>query len=489
MKHFVKKIYKLSKIWLASIVISIFIISTGTATIRSLLIPFTVEPASEKSLSTRILHMIAFTFMNQPGIRIVHHAPKWTSEDILKPIFQQEVAQSAQDQNCSYVIYGSVSLFGKQLSINAVLLNSKNQSVIYATSGLLDQVDDLPKWLDAWLETAITKMTHHEICQIKGQSVKTTNVHIHNIKNEIIGMDIADINNENINEILLYSAINVTAYDRKFNEIASVYATMGKTIIYARWLPFRSCLVISETSGTDILSTIYQWKNNQFSKIKTYSGWFISDLASLDTIVAQNRRYTDYWGPIMKMNGTLNHLLPDPFPIPISTHIFRFTFFHVNKTPFLVAFDKNDKLVVHLDNQLLWRSSQPFGGSLNFIDVQQDTGDIDDYTRQFIPSRLLTCNIDSDPSDELIVCENRSMSGRLFEKSRWFSEGVVHILKWTGSEMQTIWTSKKQPGPVTGYDIEISKTSSRMWITSVLKQHSFFRNGLSRVVSYELLLE
>jgi hypothetical protein len=79
------------------------------------------------------------------------------------------------------------------------------------------------------------------------------------------------------------------------------------------------------------------------------------------------------------------------------------------------------------------------------------------------------------------------MSGRIFENSRWFSQGVVHVMHWTGSEMQVKWTSKKQPGPVTAYAIERNGHHWRLWIACILKQQHLFRKGLSRIVVYDLL--
>jgi len=463
-----------------------FPINLNAAT-RILTIPFTVIPESRQLIAKQINHSISFNLMHKSNIEIVKSDKIFSFSDMLAPEFKEKVYQIASEQNCAYILYGSVNIFGKSLSMNAVLLDSTKPSNIYTTTETLNKVEQIPDWLNNWLRSAMKKMTPAKPdrhMQNKNQIL------IENIKDEIIGMDIADLNQDSINEILLYCPGQVMVVDNAFNTIHIRKSKLGQTVVFAQWIDISktdSCLVISETSGSNIVTGLYRWKDNQWHLIHNYSGWFITSLKATNTIIAQQRKYSDYWGDIMQMQGQLfDKLSSHPFDMPVDANIFDFNVIHVHNQPLFLKYDKNDCLNVFRKNSLLWRSSQVMGGSIHFIEVQTDSGQIDAIKRKYIPSRLLVFDLDQDHSDEIIVCENRSSTDRLFENTRWFSEGLVHIMTWTGSEMQIFWTSKKQPGPVTAYAVEKIDHHWRLWIVCVLKQKNLFRKGLSRIAVYEI---
>jgi len=457
------------------------------ASARILSIPFTVMPQSRQSFAQQVNHTISFTLMHRSDVKIVQSKRLFSSSDLLAPNFQKKISQIGSDQNCSHVIYGSINIYGQHLSMNAVLLESSKQTVVYQSNDTLHQIEQIPDWLNQWLETALKKITNK-----KTGKTLTTNAHvqIENIADEIIGMDIADIDHDSDNEILLYGPKHIRMVDTDFQTINIRHSKPGKTVVFARWIDSyqnTSFLVVSETTGSDIITGLYQWKVNQWHLFQSYSGWFLTFLQSSNKLIAQQRRYSDYWGDIMHMQGQIYHtLVPHKYNMPIKADIFDFKVMTVKKQPLFIQFDKDARLNVFRNQSLLWRSSQSMGGSIHFMEVQKDTGQIDSTIHRYFPSRVIVCDLDNDQSDEIIVCENMSTTGRLFEKFRWFSQGVVHIMSWTGSELHTVWTSKKQPGPVTAYALEKNDTHWRLWIACVLKQQNIFRKGLSRIAAYEI---
>ena len=476
--------YTIRCVIIASLMLILGTINLHAAT-RILSIPFTMIPQSRETIVQQINHTISFKLLHQPDIVIEQYNSAFTSSEILAPDFRKKVSQIASDKNCSHTLYGSVNFFGESLSMNAVLLDSKNQTVVYSSTDTLNKVDQIPDWLNNWLSAALKKNSQSRMTLIPKILPR-----IENINDEIIGMDIADIDHDSENEILLYGPGQIQVVDKSFNTIHIKKSGFGKTVVFARWIDIPgtdSFLVISETSGSDINTGLYQWKDNHWHQLNTYSGWFLTFLKATNTIIAQQRRYSDYWGNIMQMKGQLpDNLNPQQFDMPINADIFDFNVMHIKTMPLFVRFDNNDCLNVFRNKNLVWRSSQAMGGSIHFIEVQKDTGQINSAIRKYIPSRLLVCDIDHDQSDNIIVCENRSSTGRLFENSRWYSQGVVHIMDWTGSEMSIVWTSKKQPGPVTAYALEKSDNKWRLWIACVLKQKNLFQNGLSRIVVYDI---
>jgi len=479
-------IFRIDRITVAFLILFLGSINLHAAT-QILIIPFTVIPQSEAVVAQQINHTISFTLMHQPNIKIIQSETVFSSTEMLTPDFQKKVSQYASEQQCSHVIYGNVNIFGQTLSINAVMLNSTNQTVDHVSTESLNQLDQIPDWLNHWIHTALKKMTTSQSSRY--QTIQK-HIQIENIKDEIIGMDIADIDQDSKNEILLFSPKAIRVVDKEFHTIHIKKSRLGKTIVYARFvdnLEYPPFLVVSETTGSDINTGLYQWKENQWHLFQNYSGWFITVLKKTNQIIAQQRRHSNYWGDIMHMQGhSLSNLVPQIFDMPVDANIFDFTIMHANTKPLYLKYDKNDYLRVIRDQNLLWRSSQAMGGSIHFIEIQTDAGQIESTKRKYLPSRLLVCNLDNNPFDEVIVCENFSNTGRLFENSRWFSQGVVHVMAWTGSELQRMWTSTKQPGPVTAYALEKNGHTWQLWIACVLKQRNLFRKGLSRIAVYDI---
>jgi hypothetical protein len=453
---------------------------------RILNIPFTVMPQSKQTIADQVNHTISFTLMHQPDVKVVSSNRTFSSSELLQPDFQKTISQIASSKNCSHVIYGHINIYGQNLSLNAVFFDIAKQTVVYQSHESLSQIEQIHDWLHQWLDTALKKIPNEK----SGRSLTTNKVRIENIKDEIIGMDIADIDHDSDNEILLYGPKHIRILDADFQTINIRQSKFGKTVVFARWIDTfqkKSFLVVSETTGSDIMTGLYQWKKNQWQMFQSHAGWFLTYLKSTNTMIAQQRQYSDYWGDIMQMQGQLfDTLEPQKYDMPIDANIFDFNVISIQKQPLWIRLDKNDCLNVFRNQNLLWRSSQPMGGSIHFIEVQTDSGQIDSTIHRYIPPRLIVCDLDRDQSDEIIVCENTSSTGRLFEKNRWFSQGVVHIMSWTGAEMQTQWISKKQPGPVTAYALEKNKTTWRLWIACVLKQQNLFRKGLSRIAVYEI---
>ena len=71
--------------------------------------------------------------------------------------------------------------------------------------------------------------------------------------------------------------------------------------------------------------------------------------------------------------------------------------------------------------QQVWRSEEPFGGTLTHIDGEDDTAI---STFKFISSPIYLTDVNEDGEMEVMVCKNSSRVGRLFGKFRLFSSGT-----------------------------------------------------------------
>ena len=62
--------------------------------------------------------------------------------------------------------------------------------------------------------------------------------------------------------------------------------------------------------------------------------------------------------------------------------------------------------------------------------------------------------MDEDGSQEVVICQNTSTTGRITQHLRSFSSGIVHFMTWDEVALSTKWTSQKLGGAVVGYRVD-----------------------------------
>lgn len=186
-------------------------------------------------------------------------------------------------------------------------------------------------------------------------------------------------------------------------------------------------------------------------------------------ILAGQRGTTDYEAGyigknIVKLAMSADHTAlteEKVLPLPRNVKLFDFVYAELDGKAGkeLVAVDRHEKLLVYdAGNSLLWVSEKDYGGSRNFIGPPKSAitkvGDLygKDYKTiehnlAFVPTRLLTADLDRDGREEIIVGNNKRVTPKLFNNFREYDGGSVVCLSWQGAAMADLWRTNK----VTGY--------------------------------------
>ena len=151
-------------------------------------------------------------------------------------------------------------------------------------------------------------------------------------------------------------------------------------------------------------------------------------------------------------------------PLPKGTDLYSFVVADLGeKRPFVVALDKDNRLVVYSGDTRLWRSEEQYltvetvlTKPLTGVEaaVASDSGGFNkanimppplmDKSRIVrIDGRFLAADLQGSGSDVLVVAKNTS-SGLSGE----YKGGELEVLAWNGARLDPRWTSKDLPGPV-----------------------------------------
>jgi hypothetical protein len=117
-----------------------------------------------------------------------------------------------------------------------------------------------------------------------------------------------------------------------------------------------------------------------------------------------------------------------------------------------VAFDREDHLrLFSLSGKEKWRSGEPFGGSMKFVESWEKNSDIAD--RLYLPQRIHVFDLDGDGKQEVVVPSNQGQIGRLFAKLRTFSAGHMTSLSWNGITLVPELQTPKLEGYISDFGI------------------------------------
>ena len=234
-------------------------------------------------------------------------------------------------------------------------------------------------------------------------------------------------------------------------------------------------IYISATNELRVASRIVVWtKTSGFTTMAQEIGWYLRPMkdSKENLILAGQKRgrtKTDFIGKgvyQLELNKDFTVTEKQLLPIPGGVDLFDFSYAELDgkKGAELVMLDSEEKLrVFSNDNELLWVSSETFGGSKTYIgpsqgaavDEQSKTGlsvDEDaDRELKFVPARILVTDVDNDGLSEVVVNKNKSGMLGFFKRIRSYDGGTVVGLAWNGSELTEAWRTGQYKGYIVDY--------------------------------------
>ncbi len=148
--------------------------------------------------------------------------------------------------------------------------------------------------------------------------------------------------------------------------------------------------------------------------------------------------------------------------------------------------------IVNENGTVEWSGEEGYGGSKLFYEFKEtDTiiQDISEGKGTYFQPRSLVFDFKSDGKKEVFTIKNKDAAGNLFGGYRHFKSGSIEILTWSQMGLLSEHAPKKIPGQVTDLAIgDFNHSGKKELLVSFIKKRNNFssKNSKSMIVAYDL---
>lgn len=286
------------------------------------------------------------------------------------------------------------------------------------------------------------------------------------IDEEIIDINVADLDNNGVEEILLLTTGKLLIYRQNEEKIR-----MLATVDLPNYLRYHALsaldldgnglkeIFIAASNDQRPHSMVLEWDGDKvtwiFKKLNAY-------LRAVDVpgvgpaLFGQSypgdKRFGDGIYQVQSLDDEQGMVkgeqLGNQLHLPKGINLFDFTLADITGDGALnvIAIDQHHRLQVYgRDGTLLWSGSEIYGASNNFYGSISDTTG-DDMQLIYLKTRILVRDIDKDGALELVVVRNRLETVMLMPNLRYFDGASIVALKWEWGGLTPLWETRKIPG-------------------------------------------
>jgi hypothetical protein len=304
---------------------------------------------------------------------------------------------------------------------------------------------------------------------------------------EFKGMAIGDVDNDGLNEVVTIDTHNVYIYRKTGNELKLLQKITGKPYDSNLGVDIADInkngvneIIVTSISGTNLDSFVLEYKDGKYVKIASDIPYLLRviDTPSGPLLLGQElgtgmfKNFETQIYEIIYKDG--KYVAGEKMQIPIGLSVYGLTIDNVgtgggekvitfDESDYLCIFDKTNRHLTKMttcggsNKEAVFRSDEEYGGSTNMIqnyDVQKvQSTDYDDRT-SYLNLRILTYDLRKDGKKEVIVVKNLSSSGRVLKHAKLFSSSEIYNLEWDGLGLAENWRTKKIHGYVADYAIK-----------------------------------
>jgi TolB-like protein len=208
-------------------------------------------------------------------------------------------------------------------------------------------------------------------------------------------------------------------------------------------------------------SAVYEYDGKNYHKIVEGSSWYyrVADVSGRGKILlGQKHRMTNpFSGRIYDMIWQNSEYVPEAeIKTTGKIQVMGFTLGDIlnDKQETAVAYGDDDRIkVIDADGKEMWKSSEKYGGSTLFSTGEKTyRGEVQNPL--YYPMRLLASDTNGDGESEVIVVKNFDVVGRKLQRFRKFTSAHIESLVWDGLGLATKWKTRKISGFIRDYALE-----------------------------------
>ena len=464
---------------------------------------------------------------------------KRTIGDYQGPLDLAHVSGFAAKLDADYALFGSLTVFGESVSLDATLVSLKEGKPPVAvffqardTGSLMPEVNKFVVKInnqifgEVYAKGEVEEVPRLPVAERSAKSPptllepKTSALHVDYedgpfwksapFETGILGMAIGDVDADGRNEVVFISHNDVFVYrnvEGRFNKVGQVegkayYNFIGVDIADINGNG-KSEIFITDLrrNGGRLTSFVLEWDGTKFRKISDNENWYYRVLKVPDRgsiLLGQKRGAFDLFiSGIYELKWSNGRYVPMKRQIlPQLLNIYGFTFGDIlnNGQQMIVAFAQDDRIrIVDREGNEEWTSSERYGGSRLYLDLPSETvterrsGDSQEMEHFYLAQRLHIADLDNDGKNEVVVVRNKDAAHRLFSRLRLFQSGHIECLSWDSFGLTMKWRTQEMPGYISDYvigDLD-NNGSDEIVFSLVAKRDSPISKVRSFIVSWK----
>lgn len=503
------------------------------------ILPFSINAEKDLGfLREGIMDMLMTRLYWKDRVKVVEkRRVKEAVKDISGPLDLAKASEIGRDLGTDYVLFGSLTIFGESVSIDATMApitkKDKPITVFVQTKGMesvIPEINTFAQKVNSVVFGRSVAEPEQRAAQPRTGGGINPNFTFYDtdpdrasfwrsrtIRREVMGFDVADVNGDSLNEIVVLEETTIAVYAFREGTLARLAAydsDDGNRFVWVDCFDIngngRAEIFASKASGSSFSSVVLEMDRGKLKPIVKDSDWFYRVMrwpGQGVLLLGQQRMVGEHTGEVnltdeffargifrLVWNGR-DYVKEGPKPLVDlkGVYIFNFAAGTLGKdtTPYIVALDWYEKLrLLTMDGNQVHRSSDLYGGTLNMLktaeNVKTETLRRDSF---FVPARMLIMDVDKDGSNELIVNQNKSTTMGLTERFRSFSDGKVVALTWDGISLTPVWESRKLQGCLSSLQVtDMDNDGNPDLVVSLLQERgiSLIEKARSALVSYKL---
>jgi TolB-like protein len=292
---------------------------------------------------------------------------------------------------------------------------------------------------------------------------------------EIKGLDVADVDGDGQNEIVLMDNRTISIYKyveerlRLFRKLGGgrnqEFLTLDVADVNGNGI---AEIFVTSVSGEDLNSFILEYEEDRFKKITDRERWYfrVLDLPEKGaTLLGQKMGWEEFFsGSIYQFSWKgKGFARGKKLKLPKETPLFGLAIADItgDGREEILRFDYSNRLkLLSMDGKdLLYKTPGKYGGSNTFFDRESipaagRRNESEPGERVYLKGRIVVLDLDGDGRVEVIVNKNHFATGQLFKRVRLYDRAEIYDLVWDGEALSENWRTRAIPGYIADYQVE-----------------------------------
>lgn len=449
-----------------------------------------------------------------------------------KEITETSALSAGKKLNAELVLFGSLTILGNAVSLDAKLLDVKDGSTkpfymkengLDAVVGMADRLsNDVSAFVSGVPAPSIAAKPVEEkapappvkkedefIIKAKEDDKAPASLKTSRIEGLFTGVVAEDLNKDGEKEFFLLSEkklIIAKVKSGSIEVIKEIKADLGADNVSITSIDSDNDgsieVYVSRVRNNKPDSFAIEFRDNDYKATVSGIKWLLrtikagkSDL----TLIGQSFRKDDgLYGPLkrLKKHGAeISDNGPFEIAIPRKVSLYSFEAFDLMDSGELniVALDDRDyvKVYANKDGKWVqeWKSPEYFGGTLNTIRFREDAPGVTEKEPALVEGRFFHADLNNDGKAELIIKRNVPGGlGRSATRPASFVSGEVMSLSWAGENLAENWKTRTVPGYISDFFIDDLDGDGTKEITLLIVEgtENLFGTRKSYILSYKI---